>query len=97
MRRSLGDGGVTDAGGLASLPVDLPEMTAPGSPLALTVVARVTEGSGRPVERRVTQPVHANGPVIGLRPLFDGDLPEGGTAAFDVIALDATQTPFELP
>ncbi|WP_300514056.1 alpha-2-macroglobulin family protein, partial [Aliiroseovarius sp.] len=93
-RRSLGDG-VTDAVGLATLPVDLPRMTAPGSPLELTVVTRVTEGSGRPVERSITRPVQAAGPVIGLRPLFDGDLPEGATAAFEVIALDATQRPGE--
>ncbi|WP_421702477.1 alpha-2-macroglobulin family protein [Aliiroseovarius sp.] len=95
-RRSLGDG-VTDANGLAMLPIDLPEMTAPGSPLELTVVTRVSEGSGRPVERRVSQSVQAAGPVIGLRPLFDGDLPEGSTAAFNVIALDATQSPSEAP
>ena len=95
-RRSLGEAH-TDANGLASLPVDLPQITAPGMPLELTVVTRVSEGSGRPVERRITRPVQAAGPVIGIRPLFDTDIPEGSVAPFQVVVLDEAQMPVAAP
>ena len=51
----------------------------------------VAEGSGRPVERRLTRDVAPAGPVIGIKPLFDDDvLPKTATAGFELIALDQT-------
>ena len=51
------------------------------------ITARMSEGSGRPVERQITADVTPDGPIIGLRPLFDDVLAEGSDAQFDVIAL----------
>ncbi|MGJ8618683.1 MAG: MG2 domain-containing protein, partial [Sulfitobacter sp.] len=50
---SIGDA-VTDAQGKAILALQLPELTEdPGLPLEAQVILRVSEGSGRPVERRL--------------------------------------------
>ena len=51
------------------------------APMLARVALRLSEGSGRPVERRLTRAVAASGPMIGIRPSFDDVLPEGGTAA----------------
>ena len=53
---------------------------------ALTATLRVRDGSGRPVERSVTRPLLPAAPLIGVRPLFDGAVDEGGTAGFEAIA-----------
>ncbi|MGI3170201.1 alpha-2-macroglobulin family protein [Pseudooceanicola sp. C21-150M6] len=58
-----------------------------GAPFALTAIARVLEGSGRPVERSITRLVGPAGPAIGIRPLFDGTVQEGATARFNLIAI----------
>ena len=81
----------TDGDGVALLAVPLPEPPANGRPLEATITVRVAEGSGRPIERQVETPLLASGPMIGIRPNFDGTLPEGGEASFDLIALDAAQ------
>lgn len=73
----------TDAAGHADLDIALPQVTDPGIPLQALVAVRVAEGSGRPVERRVTKPL-ASGAMIGVKPLFDGVAPEGGEAGFAV-------------
>jgi len=51
------------------------------------IVARLADGSARPVERRLTAPVRPAGPVIGIKPLFDDVVGEGSEAAFEVIGL----------
>ncbi|WP_372613442.1 alpha-2-macroglobulin family protein [Aquicoccus sp.] len=87
-RRGSFQGERTDAEGNARVQIGLPDAPADDRMLELDVVGRVSEGSSRPVERRVTQAVEPAGPVIGLRPLFDeGVVAEGTEAAFDVIAL----------
>lgn len=58
-----------------------------GAPLEATVITRLTDGSGRPTERRLTAAVRPSGPVTGIRPLFDDSVPEGAEAAFTVIGL----------
>lgn len=81
-------GGRTDADGRAVVGAVLPFVEGGASqPLEAVVTVRVTEGSGRPVERQAVLPVTPDRPMIGMRPLFDGDVPEGGPARFDLIAL----------
>ncbi len=77
----------TDDFGRAVVPVtlDAPE-TEVAQPLEAIATLRLTEGSGRPVERRLTVPVAATGPMIGIRPAFDDVVPEGETARFSLVA-----------
>jgi len=83
----------TDPAGRAAIPVDFPEVEAEGVPLEAAFTIRVKEGSGRPVERELTVPVAPSGPMIGIKPGFDGGLPEGSAAAFQLIALAPDLTP----
>ncbi|MBI1418858.1 MAG: alpha-2-macroglobulin family protein [Limimaricola sp.] len=86
--------GRTAADGTATVPVTLPDITAPGQPLSLRVTARLSEG-GRPVERQVTAPVLPATAMIGIRPASTDILPQGATAKFSLIGLapDLTPTP----
>jgi len=80
---------VTDAAGKAVLPLTLPKLEQdPGLPMEAEIILRVAEGSGRPVERRLTKAVVSDMPMIGIKPLFEDVLAEGSEAAFDLIALD---------
>ncbi len=90
---SLPFGQRTDAEGRAVLPVTFPEIDAPGMPLQARFDLRVSEGSGRPVERSLTRLLAPSGPMIGIRPAFDEDLPEGAEAGFSLIALGPDLTP----
>lgn len=87
------DAAETDAAGKAVIPVHLPVVEEPYRPLEATVTVRVSEGSGRPVERRVTKALTPALPMIGVKPLFDGVAPEGGEARFEVIAIDGSEKP----
>ena len=89
------DGGKTGADGTARIPVTLPQVTA-SQPLELTVQARVSEGSGRPVERRIETTVLPDAPFLGIKPKFDGIVGEGTEAAFDLIALTPGLTPADV-
>lgn len=86
----------TDAQGRAVVPLVLPEPETGDQPLEATVIARLADGSARPVERGLTAPVRPAGPVIGIRPLFDDIVPEGGEAAFEVIGLAPTLAPMPM-
>ncbi len=82
-------GDVTDGAGKAEIFVPLPDQDANGRALVADVAVRVVEGSGRPVERRVSHPLAAASPLIGIKPQFGEDVvPEGGTAGFELIALE---------
>ena len=92
-------GDLTGPDGAATVLLPLPFVEGGvGQPLTATAVVRLTEGSGRPVERRVEFPVRPDQPMIGIRPLFDGVAPEGGTAGFALIGLapDLTPAPMEV-
>ncbi|QND49250.1 hypothetical protein HB780_27420 [Rhizobium lusitanum] len=52
------------------------------------ITVRMQEAGGRAVERSLTLPVRADGPRIGIKPEFDGDLGENSIGAFHVIAID---------
>ena len=57
-------------------------------PLEARVTVRLAEAGGRAVERKLTLPVTAAGPMIGVRPLFSGrSLGEGEQATFDVVVV----------
>ncbi len=77
----------TDARGQAAVALDLPAGLADGYPLEAVIVARLADGSARPVERRISAPVQPATPVIGIRPLFEDVVGEGSDARFEVIGL----------
>ncbi|MCW5696026.1 MAG: alpha-2-macroglobulin family protein [Bauldia sp.] len=78
----------TDEEGNAVLDVALPFFPDTTRLLRGEAIVRLTDTSGRAVERRIVLPVRTDGPHIGVRPLFDGYVPEGAPAEFDVIAVD---------
>src|SRR5690606_27340097 len=51
------------------------------------------EGSGRPVERRITAPVEPAAPMIGVKPLFDGVAAEGSQARFQLVGVGTDLKP----
>lgn len=79
----------TDAEGKAVVDLALPPVEDPGRPLELVAVTRVAEGSGRPVERRVTKLMAPSSDLIGVKPLFDGVVAEGADARFNLVGIDA--------
>ncbi|CUH79831.1 alpha-2-macroglobulin family protein [Tropicibacter naphthalenivorans] len=87
---------VTDANGKAALTLPIPEIDAQGRPMSARITLRLAEASGRPVERRITRDVTPPTPMIGIRPAFDDDLPEGSEARFDVIALGPDLQPTQM-
>jgi uncharacterized protein YfaS (alpha-2-macroglobulin family) len=76
----------TDAGGKARFPVTLQKVPVTTRPLETQIIVRMSEAGGRAVERKLTLPVLAAGPMIGIKPLFSGrSLGEGENATFDVV------------
>ncbi len=95
---SLPFGEVTDAEGMAILPITFPAIDTPDRPFEMLVTARLSEGSGRPVERQVAKLLAPSSPVIGMKPGFDDVVPEGTDATFDLIAIgpDMTSVPLSV-
>ena len=82
------DPGTTDAEGHWSAEVPVPPALAEASrPVEATVVLDVREGAGRPVERREARLVMPRAPAIGIKPGFDGAVPEDSEAPFQIVAL----------
>ncbi|MDZ4134327.1 MAG: MG2 domain-containing protein, partial [Paracoccaceae bacterium] len=77
----------TDAAGKAEIPLALPDTADPARPLEIMAVARVAEGSGRPVERRITRALTPAAPMIGIKPLFDGVVGQGSDAQFLLVGV----------
>ncbi|VAW05362.1 PAN domain protein, partial [hydrothermal vent metagenome] len=90
------DGGVTDEAGLLSLPVELPVAEVSDRPYEVTLNIQVREGSGRPVERQLVRMLSPSGPMIGVKPEFDGVVGEGTEAAFQVMAIGADLAPADM-
>ena len=88
----------TDAAGQADVTVLLPEVADPARPLEARLTVRVAEGSGRPVERQIIRALEPTAPMIGIKPLFDGVVPEGAEARFALVAVGpgATQIPMDV-
>ncbi|WP_299563297.1 alpha-2-macroglobulin [Enterovirga sp.] len=74
----------TGPDGRVTVTVPIQAVAAP-RPTEARVTLRVAEPGGRAIERSVTLPILPEGPVLGIRKLFGGDLADGGTAAFDVV------------
>ncbi|MBZ4023672.1 PAN domain-containing protein [Rhodobacter sp. TJ_12] len=93
------DSAETDAQGHADIWAEIPDYGfEQGRPLQATFTLRVREGSGRPVERRISRLVMPPAPVVGIRPLFEGDtVAEGAQAGFEVVALNDRLTPVAQP
>jgi len=85
----------TDAAGAASVPLRLPEVEEAGRPMTLGVTVRIAEGSGRPVERRTEATVLPDGPILGIRPMFEDVAAEGSAARFQLIGLGPELEPDE--
>jgi len=76
-----------DDDGLANIDVSLTDLPSTTRLLNADVVLRLREGGGRAVERKLSLPVTPEGPMIGIKPEFEGDLAENTNAAFNLIAL----------
>lgn len=79
----------TDADGNVTVSLGLPSMEPVTRLLQMQATVRMADGSGRPVERKITRALLPDGPRIGIKPLFDGALREGAEAAFEIIAVDS--------
>ena len=87
----------TDDTGSATLQLALPGIPATTRPLEAVIAVRLAEGSGRPVERKLTEPLAPASPLIGIKPLFDGVLPENGEARFTLVGVGTDGNPTPLP
>ena len=83
------NGTVTDEDGNATVAFTMPRLSSPTKLFKADITAQVTDNGGRVVERSFELPVEPSGPRIGIRPQFDGSVDEGGTAAFNVVVIDA--------
>ena len=76
----------TDRDGKAKFALTLEKQPTSTRPLEAQVTVRMAEPGGRAVERKLTLPVTADGPMIGVKPMFSGrSLGQGENATFDVI------------
>ncbi|HEY9040495.1 MAG TPA: alpha-2-macroglobulin family protein [Roseovarius sp.] len=91
------DTGVTDADGTLSQPLELPEGIDADQPHEATAILRLREGSGRPIERKITRTLAPTKAMIGIEPAFDGVVPEGGEAQFDIIGVAPDLTRTDMP
>jgi uncharacterized protein YfaS (alpha-2-macroglobulin family) len=86
VRNELEDLPNTDASGKATFPVKLSEVPASSRPLEAQITVSMAESGGRAVERKLTLPVTADAPMIGIKPMFSGrSLADGANAEFDVV------------
>ena len=76
----------TNATGGAQLALPKPDIDPQGRPMVATAVLRLSEASGRPVERSITRAVASPTPMIGIKPAAE-EFAEGSEARFGVIAL----------
>lgn len=90
------DRGTTGEDGKLTLPVALPEAPTADRPYEARLAVQVSEGSGRPVERRMTRMLAPSGPMIGIRPEADGVVPEGSEAGFLITAVDTDLAPMPM-
>ena len=81
----------TDDKGHSEIALKLPQIPDTAKPLVAEIVARLKEPGGRGIERKVSVPVAAIGPRIGIKSLFKANElgEEGGNASFETIYLAA--------
>lgn len=78
----------TDEDGKAVFDADVAELPSTTKLINADIVVRMQETGGRAIERTLSLPVKADGPRIGIKPEFSGDLPEGAVGNFNVILVD---------
>ncbi len=86
-------GAETDAAGQARLGIALPTLIPSTRPLQAQIDVQVLDGGGRPVERNLSLPLRDDRARIGLKPLFEGAVEQGGNARFAVMVLGADGSP----
>ncbi|UCI09802.1 alpha-2-macroglobulin family protein [Mesorhizobium sp. B1-1-8] len=75
--------------GKATFPVSIDKLPSTTKLVNAKVTVRMRETGGRAVERSLDIAVHPEKDMIGIRPDFeDGEVPQGGTAKFSIIAVD---------
>ncbi|MBS0247720.1 MAG: alpha-2-macroglobulin family protein [Proteobacteria bacterium] len=85
-RQEFSDLPTTDETGKATFPVALDDVPQTTRPLEANIAISMVESGGRAVERKLTLPIAADGPMIGVKPAFNGtSLADGANADFDVI------------
>ncbi|MDF1522247.1 MAG: MG2 domain-containing protein, partial [Trueperaceae bacterium] len=82
----------TDADGRLTTRLPLDRLDLDARPYALTVTATLIDGASRPVERTLARTLRPIAPVVGIRPGFDGPLPENAEASFDLVLVDPDGT-----
>ncbi|MEM7302685.1 MAG: alpha-2-macroglobulin family protein [Pseudomonadota bacterium] len=88
-RNSLGQLTPLNETGESTIPVVLAKTASTSRPQTADLVVRMREQSGRAIERTQTISVLPSNTMIGIKPGFQGgQVAEGGTAHFDVIAVD---------
>ncbi|WEX08782.1 alpha-2-macroglobulin family protein [Chelativorans sp. AA-79] len=81
----------TDADGKATFDVFVDSVPATTRLLNANVSVQMREAGGRAVERSIDIAIEPEGDMIGLRPEFSGgQVPEGGTASFRIIAAESS-------
>ncbi len=93
LRRPLQADSATDASGALSLALPLDGLALDNRPYDATVTVVLRDGASRPVERSLSRALRPTGPVIGIRPAFDGTLPENSEAGFDLVLLGTDGAP----
>lgn len=88
-RVALSDLPVLDEEGKASFNVNLTDLPSTTQMLSANITVRMQEAGGRAVERSLTLPIKAEGPMIGIKPQFSGDLAQNSIGRFHVIGVSA--------
>ena len=91
--------GTTDARGNFQAAITLPPAQELGPrPVQAQVVVDIREGAGRPVERVESRTVMPDAPVVGIKPLFQGDtVAENAEARFSLLAVGPDLRPAAVP
>ncbi len=79
----------TGAAGEASLSIALPDLPQTSKPLSAEVTLRLREPSGRALADKIAMKVNTGKSFIGVKPLFDGSVPEGAPAEFEIVGIGA--------
>lgn len=91
-------GATTDDAGRAAITLTLPDLAEAREPMQARVAVRVSEGSGRPVERRIDRLALPPMALPAIRPLFEGGtVRRGEEARFRLAALGPDGAAADLP
>ena len=77
----------TDGTGAASLSIALPDLPEASRPLNADVTIRLREPSGRALAERTALKINSGKSFIGVKPLFDGSVPDGAAAEFEIVGI----------